>query len=306
MRCMEPNHDRRIGLLAGASTGIFWGAPFLAPQILPGFSPVEIAFGRFFFFGVMGLFFVRRGIALLRTLSVRERAQVFALSALGFWLYSSILFWAISMTNGVISSLVLGLLPVTIPLFTPGRRSGGWRFYSGLIAIAVGLWVLLGGVMFGAGEGVAMNPVGIGALFLCLAMWTGFAIWNSSFLTLRPAISKRDFSSLMGLVSLLCLTPLALSNLDFGSISDRPDMGLYILVSAILGVGASWFANWLWNVASARLPSSVSGTLLVFETLFGLLYTFIYQQRWPQSFEMLSIVLCLAGVALAIRAQITS
>ena len=124
MRRMEPNHDRRIGLLAGASTGIFWGVPFLAPQILPGFSPVEIAFGRFFFFGVMGLFFVRRGIALLRTLSVRERAQVFALSALGFWLYSSILFWAISMTNGVISSLVLGLLPVTIPLFTPGRRSG--------------------------------------------------------------------------------------------------------------------------------------------------------------------------------------
>jgi drug/metabolite transporter (DMT)-like permease len=303
---MRPDRNFQIGILAGASTGIFWGVPFLAPQVLTGFSPVEIALGRFLFFGVMGFAFFRKASGILRDLSPREWMQVMGLSALGFWLYSSVLFWAIARTDGVIASLVLGLLPVTIPLFTPGKRSGGAAFHAGLLLIAAGLLVLVTGGSAGSGLLASRDPAGVAALFLCLAMWTGFAIWNSRFLAQRPGLSRRDFSSLMGAVSLVCLLPIAIGSLDLHALPERPGLAAWVTLSVILGVGSSWFANWLWNIASARLPSSISGTLLVFETVFGLLYTFLYQGRWPRDFEVLSIALCLAGVALAIRAQITS
>jgi drug/metabolite transporter (DMT)-like permease len=291
-------------LFAGASTGVFWGVPFLAPQVLKGYSSFEIAFGRFFFFGVMGLFFFPRLIRMVRSLSRLELIQVFFLSAMGFWFYSSLLFWSIQETDGVISSLVLGLLPITIPLFTPGRKSGGFLFYGGLILIAAGLGTLLVYPHWNSIESLKpKSGLGVLGLFTCLLLWTAFAIANSKFLIKRPWISGRDFSSLMGLISMICLLPLFCFFKTDGGWSVRPDLGIYLLISAVLGLGSSWFANWLWNFAAQRIPSEVSGQLLVFETLFGLIYTFLFECRFPHGFEIIAMALSMGGVGLAIFAQ---
>jgi drug/metabolite transporter (DMT)-like permease len=305
---MNPQSEMKtgLGLLAGASTGIFWGFPFLVPQVLTGYSPFEIAFGRFFFFGLMGVLFVKKGIAILKALPAADRVRVFLLSAAGFWLYSGILFWSIRQTDGIISPLVLGMLPVTIPLFTPGRKSGGFRFYAGIGLIATGLVLL-----FFRGEGAAASGVpvfqgrvaGVIGLFVCLGMWTWFSISNSAFLQKRPEISRRDFSSLMGLISLACLLMVSAPALFASGWEGRESLSLYLGFSAVLGIGSSWLANWLWNVASVNLPSEISGTLLVFETLFGVLYTLILQHRLPDGRETIAILLCLAGVLFAITAR---
>ncbi|MBU6155044.1 MAG: DMT family transporter [Bdellovibrionales bacterium] len=294
-----------LGLFAGASTGVFWGVPFLVPQVLPGYSPFEIAFGRFFFFGLMGFFFAKGALSIVRSLSPVERFRVFLLSASGFWFYSSVLFWSIRQTDGILSSLVLGMLPVTIPLCTPGKKSGGVGFYSGLLLIAAGLVLLF------AGGGGLDSPLqhtnriaGVIGLFVCLGMWTWFSISNSAFLQDRKEISRRDFSSLMGLISFGCLLVVSVPTLLGASWGGRESALLYVCFSALLGVGSSWFANWLWNVASVHLPSEISGTLLVFETIFGVLYTLIFQARLPDFRELIAVVLCLVGVLLAIIAQI--
>lgn len=292
-----------MGLFAGASTGVFWGVPFLVPQVLPGYSAGEIAFGRFFFFGLMGVVFVQKALEILKRLSPRERFQVFLLSACGFWLYSTILFWSIRRTNGILSSLILGMLPVTIPLFTPGRKGGGVGFYFGLLLIAGGLALLFAP---GGNRGAVVAVEGVIGLFVCLGMWTWFSIQNSRFLQARPHISRRDFSSLMGLISLVSLMGVLLPTLLKAQWAERESISLYLGFSAVLGVGSSWFANWLWNVASVNLPSEVSGTLLVFETIFGVLYTLIYQKRLPEAVELLAIVMCLVGVILAVVFQARS
>jgi len=292
-----------LGLFAGASTGVFWGVPFLVPQVLPGYSAGEIAFGRFFFFGLMGVVFVQKALEILKRLSPRERFQVFLLSACGFWLYSTILFWSIRRTNGILSSLILGMLPVTIPLFTPGRKGGGVGFYFGLLLIAGGLALLFAP---GGNRGAVVAVEGVIGLFVCLGMWTWFSIQNSRFLQARPHISRRDFSSLMGLISLVSLMGVLLPTLLKAQWAERESISLYLGFSAVLGVGSSWFANWLWNVASVNLPSEVSGTLLVFETIFGVLYTLIYQKRLPEAVELLAIVMCLVGVILAVVFQARS
>jgi hypothetical protein len=40
--------------------------------------------------------------------------------------------------------------------------------------------------------------------------------------------------------------------------------------------------NHLWNIASRKVPLTLSGQLILFETLFALLYGFIYKQQLPR------------------------
>ena len=56
----------------------------------------------------------------------------------------------------------------------------------------------------------------------------------------------------------------------------------------------------LWT-ASGGLPLTLSGQLIVFETLFALLYAFIYDERLPRPLELAAILLLVAGVCWSVR-----
>jgi drug/metabolite transporter (DMT)-like permease len=49
------------------------------------------------------------------------------------------------------------------------------------------------------------------------------------------------------------------------------------------------------------LPLTLSGQLIVFETLFALLYGFVYDARLPRPLEAAAIVLLIAGVMWSVR-----
>ena len=68
-----------------------------------------------------------------------------------------------------------------------------------------------------------------------------------------------------------------------------------------LAVGASWLGTGLWNAASKRVPLTLSGQLIVFETLFALLYGFVYDARLPRPLEAAAIGLLIAGVTWSVR-----
>ena len=59
--------------------------------------------------------------------------------------------------------------------------------------------------------------------------------------------------------------------------------------------------NHLWNIASRRVPVTLSGQLILFETLFALLYGFIYKGQWPRMLEGAAIVLLTVGVMWSVR-----
>ncbi len=292
-------------MIAGISTGVFWGIPFLVPQVLPQYSSLEIAFGRFFFFGILSLIFIRRVYRIFQALSLKERGLLLLLSASGFWFYSMLLFWGIHETNGIVSSLILGLLPISIPLFAPERKTGGLRFYSGLLLLLLGLFILF---LYPSLEGIKFikrpSILGVLSLFSCLGLWTWFAIANSRFLQRNPAISRKDFASVMGVISLLSILPVFLGQVDLSELVHRDHFGLFLISSLALGFGASWIANWLWNICSFHCPSEISGPLIVSETIFGLLYSFIFEKRWPHPYEAVSVCLFLLGVFLAVTSQI--
>ncbi|WP_349290209.1 hypothetical protein [Pseudomonas lundensis] len=83
-------------------------------------------------------------------------------------------------------------------------------------------------------------------------------------------------------------------------VSDARWQGFWAINLACAVVG-SWFGNRMWNAASRRLPLTLSGQLIVFETLFALFYGFVFLQRWPTALETLAVLLLLSGVSWAVR-----
>ena len=65
----------------------------------------------------------------------------------------------------------------------------------------------------------------------------------------------------------------------------------------VLAIGASWLGNGLWNAAAKRLPLTLSGQMIVFETLFALLYGFAWERRGPTVLEIAATALLAASLA---------
>jgi drug/metabolite transporter (DMT)-like permease len=75
----------------------------------------------------------------------------------------------------------------------------------------------------------------------------------------------------------------------------------YAGLMAAIGLCSSWLGTLCWNEASQRLPTSLSGQLIVFETLAALAYAFMWNQRMPPPATLLGVALLVAGVIWALR-----
>jgi drug/metabolite transporter (DMT)-like permease len=78
-----------------------------------------------------------------------------------------------------------------------------------------------------------------------------------------------------------------------------PFVGLMLLI----GLLASWLGTLCWNEASQRLPTTLLGQLIVFETLSALAYSFALRGQWPAPVTLLGVALLVAGVMLALRVK---
>jgi drug/metabolite transporter (DMT)-like permease len=291
-----------LGILAGIATGMLWGIVFIVPQALPEFTPLELSLGRYFFFGLASCFTLKRTWGHFKSFTLRDKWQVFWLSAAGFWLYTILLFWAVNEAGGILSTLVIGLLPITIPLVAKKT----WRidkvFAGGLALLFAGLVVLQITPLIN-GEASTLTLKGLIPLLSCLVLWTWFGIKNTDFVQKHPA-AKVSLTNLMGISSFIILAVIGVFMVDMKALFAHENFRMFVFWSAVIGVGSSWAANILWNICSSHCPASISGPLVVAETSFGVIYCFIFQQRWPEAHEAVALLLFGAGVALAIRAEI--
>lgn len=294
------NH-KKTGTTAGIAAGVFWATPFFVPIVLVDFSAFEIVFGRFVFFALISMFYLPRVIRLLKELDTKEFLQLFLLSAAGYWFYTFVLFLGIKLTNGIISPLILGCTPLTIILFSKPLLN--LRLASGLLMILIGMgFILIMPLMKNGMEG-NIHLSGIGLLFMAVALWTWFGINNSHFMHKHQHIKALDYSSAMGLISFLIVLPIFGSLYGFSSLAHHDNLSNYLIGSAVLGIGASWLANMLWVYCAKNCPSSILGALLTSETLFALIYSFIYNGRWPELHELVAMLSLIVGVFLVVASQ---
>lgn len=292
-----------IGILCGILAGALWGFVFVAPVLVPEISSIPLIISRMLWFGIIAL-----SMAWLRGYRLRQipkaywkLAIIFAFT--GYTLYFLMLVIGVRLSSPTIASIVEGGLPVTIALC--GMIQAGKKLTPKLY-LSIG--VLLTGIMVinieearvGGHHGIDF-AIGVGLFVVCLVMWTWYAQRNARFLKEHPTISSNLWGTIVGIAtlgSLILFIPLLLTQSYISELSqlNAGQWGKFLLVSFVLGFGSSWLATIFWNQACQRLPLALAGQLIIFETIFGLIYAFLHRQEWPTSTFIIGSVLGIGGI----------
>ncbi|MEA1674874.1 DMT family transporter [Nitrospirillum sp. BR 11163] len=302
--------DRTIlaGIGCGMLAGAFWGVVFLGPRMLQAFSPLQLAASRYLLYGLISVALILPRWRVLKSRVGRaEWSALLRLSLLGNIVYYVFLASAVHLADVAATSLVIGLLPMAVTL-VGSRERGAVPVRALILPLALGATgVLLIGVdlMGRPGDGAISVPerlLGLACAGGALASWTIYAVLNSRWLARLPAVSSHDWSLLTGVATgALALLLAAPAFLWTATAHARGDWALFWGVSAGVAIGASVVGNAFWNRASRLLPLTLMGQMILFETLFALLYGFLWDGRWPTGLETLAIIALVASVVLCVR-----
>lgn len=302
-----PNpRDKALGIAYGMGAGALWGLVLLAPKLTQGFNPMLLSVGRYLCYGtIAAILLAPRWRPVMAHISRRQWANLFGLSLVGNTLYYVLLSSSVRTSGIAMTSLVIGFLPVTITLIGSRDRNAVplAKLMPSLLLCAGGA-VCIGWQAFVA---PAADPLGMriaGLLYaLCaLAAWTAFAVGNARCLMKLKQVSAYDWNLLTGLVTgaqNLFLLPVALLvETAHHDVDGWLQLGA---VAAGIAILASIVGNALWNRASRLLPLTLVGQMILFETLFAMLYGFLWEHRWPTlteiaalAFVSTSVLTCLA------------
>ena len=298
------------GVLNGLGAGMLWGLVFVVPRFLSTFTPVEITLGRFLCYGLLSLGLLLAAKPVRYPLQIWLIALLFGLTGnLGYY-YCVVM--GIQWAGAPITILTIGALPVTIAL-TGNLLQRQYQFAQLLLPltlIASGLVIVnLPVLTIRSSQMLWQQILGLGFALAALACWTFYGVANARFLQRHPQISAGNWSNLLGVSTLmLCLlfiplllwtNPTAIDLTHFATWNR--ELISFLIGSLLLGLVVSWGSTLFWNRASTLLPVALTGQLIVFETIFGLLYVFIVEQRWPTGYELLGGLLLLSGVWRGIR-----
>jgi len=303
------NRSMGVGIANGIAAGALWGVVFLAPAVLSQFSPVQLSAGRYLVYGLIAVALLApRWRDLHQRIGMAEWRGLLWLSLAGNLVYFVLLAKAVQWAGGAAASLIVGLIPVVVTVVGV-REEGAVPFRT----LAPALVLCLVGVALVGYEAMASEHAqgstqqrllgllcAVGALF----SWALYSIGNSRWLARRPDLSGHDWSLLTGVTTGALAVLLVPSAFVFpGSEHATGSWAWFWVISAGVAVVASVVGNACWNRASRNLPLTLTGQMIVFETLFALLYGFAWQQRWPTAMEIVAIACLVSGVVLCAHAH---
>jgi drug/metabolite transporter (DMT)-like permease len=304
-----------MGVLCGLLAGAMWGMVFVVPELLSAFSPLELALGRYVAYGAIafGLMLPRLS-GLLRRLEHSDYLALLRHALSGNIVYYMLLALAVKLAGVAPTSLIIGLLPISVTLL--GQKDHG---AVPLRQLALPLAVVAAGIVCinidvltharAAGGSLPHTMAGVLCAGGALMCWSWYTIDNARYLKRNPHFSSAEWSALYGLSSgliaaLIGAVAFAIWHADVtgpAALASGRNWTMFWIVNGLLALGASVIGNHLWNIVSRRVPVTLSGQLILFETLFALLYGFIYKQQFPRVLELWAIALLVAGVVWSVR-----
>lgn len=298
------------GIIFAFLACFIWGWTFIIPRLIDGFTFLEVVLGRLFFYGVASTPFLLREWGRGRfhyPPYIWRYASLFAFTlCIG---YCNVVL-ALRYASPAICALIIGLSPITISLY------GNWKQrefpFSSLLIPSI---LILSGLLMvnipNLQTSHSLLDYSLGLLFAAvgLACWTWFAVHNSRFLKDNPHVPSDHWCTLIGFTCLFwvfilsCLWVLWLpphANFDRYLVLNS-SLLRFFAGCATLGIICSWLGGFFWNKASFYLPVSVAGQLIVFETIFGLLFVYILQGSIPPILECTGIALFIGAVCYSLR-----
>jgi len=300
----------RAGILYAVIACCGWGFAFVGPLILGDWPGLAVAAGRYIAYGLGSAItlaiLASRGRAHLNRPTLWRDATLLTLS--GNLLYYAFLSISVQKAGYVMPTLIIGLLPVTVSLFgrLRARLPVTTRYAWALMLILGGLWLAHSptasetrvAATTASAASAHEYAIGIACAFASLALWTVYGVINTERLKANRDVGGLQWSSLQGSASL----PFALLLFVATPVPEhsREDWTLFVLISLVLGLITSWAANAFWNMASVRVPPSLLGQLIVFETIAGIAYGAIWSSALPSVTVLAGAAILVAGVIVAI------
>ena len=306
------------GVLYALLAGMMWGLIFVGPLLVPDYPAVLQSTGRYLALGIIALPLAWLGRQRLRQLKRADWLTALGLTMMGNLIYYVCLASAIQRTGAPISTMIIGTLPVVIPVFANllySQRDGkfAWRSLAlALLCIAAGLGCVNIAELRGGLVDFSWWRYGSGILLALISVvcWAWYALRNARWLRENPDKNPMMWATTQALVTLpvsllgyvaACLW-LNVQQPDFAQpFGPRP--AVFVGLMLAIAVLCSWVGALCWNIASQRLPTVIVGPLIVFETLAGLLYTFLLRQSMPPLLTLCGIALLVCGVVMAVRAK---
>lgn len=307
------------GVLYALLAGLMWGLIFVGPLIVPEYPAMLQSMGRYLALGLFALPLAWMGRARLRQLSRGDWVTALGLTMMGNLIYYVCLASAIQRTGAPVSTMIIGTLPVVIPVFANllySHRDGklAWsKMLPALVCIATGLaFVNIAELRHARVDEFDGWRYGSGILLASISVvcWAWYALRNARWLRENPDKHPMMWATAQALVtlpvSLLGYVAscwwLGLQQPEF-ALPFGPRPWVFVGLMVAIAVLCSWVGALCWNIASQKLPTVILGPLIVFETLAGLLYTFLMRQSVPPLLTGCGILLLVVGVVIAVRAK---
>jgi drug/metabolite transporter (DMT)-like permease len=297
--------------------------------MLPDYPPLVLSAGRYLAFGLIALAMAWPGRQALQQLSRADWIKAGWLSLIGNLVYYVFLAAAIQTAGVPMPTMLIGTLPVVIAVVSNlSDRALPWQRLAPSLAIILAGILLVNhaeiaavtgiGESIGQGHESALSRQGLGAMLALVAVvcWTWYPISNARWMQRNPEVSASTWATAQGLTTLplalvawgLALAVETVAPSATGASQTRFDFPLgpqalhFVLLMTVLGLVSSWLGTRLWNQASRLLPTSLTGQLIVFETLAALAYGYVWRGDWPAPTATLGIGLLIAGVAIGANA----
>lgn len=309
-----------IGTLYALAAGLMWGLVFVGPLLVPEAPAALHTVGRYLAFGLIALplaWFDRRRLA---QLTRADWLEALKLAAIGNLLYYLCLSSAIQRAGGPLPTMIIGTLPVVIAVSSnlrDAQRDGRlpWsRMAPSLLLIGAGIALVnhveLEALRADANADLGRYASGAALALVAVACWTWYPLRNADWLRAHPDRDPRTWTTAQGLATLplallgyaLLWIVLAATGSEF-AMPFGPRPGAFVALMLAIGLFASWLGTLCWNEASQRLPTTLVGQLIVFETLAALAYAFALRGRAPEPLTLAGIGLLVAGVIWALRGK---
>ncbi|WP_223455538.1 MULTISPECIES: DMT family transporter [unclassified Pseudomonas] len=298
------------GIVFAILAGAIWGGVIIAPSLLPEFNAVLISSVRFAMYGLISLL-VALPIAsrLLSQLTRRDALMLLRLSLTGNILNYALLGASVQLSGVTAAALINGMMPVAITFL--GRGDAG---SLPLTKLKLPLLLVFLGIVSvslehsgarAASTSLSSQLLGLACGVSGVVCWSWYATHNARYLK-QSHFNSSEWSTLLGIVTGVVAVVFGIAalilfpNLVPAQVENSRWIAL-LWVCLFLALCGSWVANGLWNACSRRMATSLSGQMIVFETLFACVYGFLFSQRVPGLMEVTSIVLLVGGVVWAAK-----
>lgn len=301
-----------LGVFLGVATGALWGLIYIAPLMVPEYNAVLVALSRFMAFGVISLPFLYVFRHEIEGFTWADIRQTFRLSLFGNVLFYCLLTICIRLAGAPLAGMFMAIIPVLVAIVSNMRHAGSsaavaWRkILPPLVVIFAGLLIAnfteFEKAAAQSAQGGEMYWIGVAFGIAAVVSWTWFSIANAEWLLKYPKLSTGAWTALQGvtvlpLVLLLFAVlawPMGLMDQSVSMMGPAP--WKFLGVATMIGLLCSWVAMVCWNRMSQLLPASLGGQLIVFESIFAVIYALIWRGELPTVSMTVGFVILIGGV----------